>query len=334
VTAGLLGFACASATLACGCARGDVPPYVGFVDEPVSAVATQVAGKVESMPVREGGHVRKGDLVAQLEASTYEAALVEAQANVERAKLAIKEAQAGFAAALPTVTGATADIARARATRDEADVELARVERLFRSGSLAQSEVDAARARALEARAALESMMAARSQTHGRVGVASAAIDSSRASLAASEAALRLADAQLAQTRITSPFDGIVVSLNLHEGEWAAPGTPIVTVEDTSHPWVRLDVPETAFRTLRLDQGADIRVLALPGRTFHARVAEIGAEGDFAIDRDVKRGRPDIRTFLVRVTFDTPPGELRPGLTAEVRLLDETLPPARPEARR
>ena len=192
-----------------------------------------------------------------------------------------------------------------------------------------EPDLDTARARALEARAALDSAIAARSQTHGHVAAASSGIDNARAALAASEAALRLASAQLAQTRIRSPFDGVVVSRNLEEGEWAAPGTPVVTVEDTSRPWVGLDVPETAFGTLRLEQGASIRVIALPGRTFPARVTEIGAEGDFAVDRDVKRGRPDIRTFLVRVAFDAPPAELRPGMTAEVRLLDEARPATR-----
>ncbi|HEX7604122.1 MAG TPA: hypothetical protein VF316_21035, partial [Polyangiaceae bacterium] len=59
---------------------------------------------------------------------------------------------------------------------------------------------------------------------------------------------------------------------------------------------------------------------ALPGRILHGHIAQIGAEGDFATDRDVKRGRADIRTFLVRVTFDEIPDTLRTGMTATVRL--------------
>jgi hypothetical protein len=75
--------------------------------------------------------------------------------------------------------------------------------------------------------------------------------------------------------------------------------------------------------------------IALPGASYAGHVAEIGAEGDFALDRDVKRGRPAVRTFLVRVAFDQALEQLRPGMTAEVRLLGTPPPQAtRSEARR
>jgi HlyD family secretion protein len=319
---------------ACACARGEPAGFSGFVDAPVSSVAAQIPGRVVSIAPREGDRVRKDDVLAEVDSASYEAQVAQAEANVVRAQQDLKQAEANLTAALPTVTGAAADIARARATRDQTDADFDRLQKLYDAGAISPSELDAARARALEARAAYDAAIASKSSTRGRVGVASAGVDDARAGLAVSEAALEVARAQLAQTRITSPFDGIVVSRNLEEGEWAAPGTPIVTIEDTTRPWVRLDVAETTFRTLHLDQVADIRLVALPGRNFHGRVAQIGAEGDFALDRDVKRGRPDIRTFLVRVAFDEPPPEVRPGMTAEVRLGSETRPPRRPEARR
>ena len=117
-----------------------------------------------------------------------------------------------------------------------------------------------------------------------------------------------------------------MVSRNLEEGEWAGPGTPVVTIEDVSRQWVRLDVEETQFAHLTLGAPAEIRVVALPGQPFKGHVTQIGAEGDFALNRDVKRGRADIRTFLVRVAFDEAPAALRPGMTAEVRLLGEPAP--------
>lgn len=320
-------------TSACS-ASGD-RPYVGFVDAPVSAVTTQIAGKVVGIPVKEGDRVTKDQLLAQLESSAYEAALAAAEANVDRATQAVKVAEANLTAVLPSVTGAGADIARVRATRDEAEREFARTERLAATGAVTQSELDAARARMLEARGSFDAMIASRAEAQGKVAVASASVDDARAGLRSSEAALRLAQAELAQTHVLCPFDGIVVAHNLEEGEWAAPGTPLVTVEDTSRPWVRLDVEETSFGTLRIAEAASIRVIALPGTSYAGRIAEIGAEGDFALDRDVKRGRPDVRTFLVRVAFDRAPDQLRPGMTAEVRLLGTPPPQATPgEARR
>lgn len=308
------------------CTPKDAATHVGFVDAPVSAVATQIAGKVVIVGAREGDRVQKGQLLARLEASTYEAAVAQAEANVDRARQAVAVAEGNLTAALPAVAGASADIARARAARDVAELDFDRVEHLAASGALPPSELDATRARLLESRASLDAMIAARAGSQGRLATAHAALNDARAGVRSAEAALRLAQAQLDQTRIVSPFDGLVVSHNVEEGEWAGPGTPIVTVEDTSRPWVRLDVEETAFGKLRLQQVAAVRLVALPDRTYRAHVAEVGAEADFALDRDVKRGRPDVRTFLVRVAFDELPPLLRPGMTAEVRLTDEAIP--------
>jgi multidrug resistance efflux pump len=80
---------------------------------------------------------------------------------------------------------------------------------------------------------------------------------------------------------------------------------------------------------VRIGQQARVAVVALPGRAFRGHVLEVGAEGDFALNRDVKRGRPDVRTFRVRVAFDELAEELRPGMTAEV-----SLGPSPPEPRR
>lgn len=312
------------------CARTEPLPHSGFVDEPVAVVATQTSGQVASVRVREGDRVHQGELLAQIESSARQAAVEVARANVVRARQALKEARANLRAATPAVRGAGADIERAQATLDEAQRNYDRTESLVRSEAETQAALDAARARLLEARAAVESMRAAKAQSQGRVSVSFAAVDNAEAAVHGAEAELALAQAELEQTRVLCPFDGLVVSRNLQPGEWAAPGTPIVTIEDTAHPWVRLDVQETDFRGLHIGRSASIRVLALGDRWLPGRVVQVGAEGDFALDRDVKRGRPDVRTFLVRVAFDRPPVDLRPGMTAEVRLeaRREPAPPA------
>jgi multidrug resistance efflux pump len=303
-----------------GCHGREPLPYSGFVDEPVSAVATQIAGKVVAIHVKEGDRVKKGDLLAELDSAERQAMVSQAQANLERARTTLDEAEANFRAMLPGVTGAGADVARARATADEAKLDYDRAERLASKGAVASAELDTARTKRLEAEAAVDSLLAAKLQSQGKVNAAAAAVADARAGVHTAQAALDLAHVQLAQTRIVAPFDGSVVWRDLEEGEWAGMGSPVVTVESTAEPWVRLDVEETQFGTLKLGAPATIHVIALGDRTFPGHVIAIGAEGDFAINRDVKRGRPDVRTFLVRVAFDAPPDDLRAGMTADVKL--------------
>lgn len=301
-------------------------PYSGFVDAPIAAVASQVAGRVETIAVREGDVVKRDQLLAQLDARERVAVLGQAQANLDQAKEALNEAEANLRATVPTVRGAGADIAQAQATLDEALDAYSRTKRLVESGAEADANLTASKARMLEAQAHLESLTATRTATAGRVTAASAGVADARAAVATAEAALELARVQLAEAQVLCPFDGVVVQRNLEPGEWAAPGTPVVTVEDRSQLWVRLDVEETKLGGLRLTQPADVRVLAEPGKVYPGHVIQIGAEGDFAVNRDVKRGRPDIRTFLVRVAIDDPARSLRPGMTTEVSLRSPSQP--------
>jgi multidrug resistance efflux pump len=318
--------ACAVWLVSTACSSNP-PPYSGFLDAPTAAVASQVAGRVESIQVREGDVVKKDQLLARLDARERVASLGQAQANLDQAREALKEAEANLRAAVPTVTGAGADIAQAQATLDEAQDAFNRTKRLVESGAEADANLTSTKARMLEAQAHLQSLTATRTATAGRVTAASAAVSDARAAVATAEAALEVAKVQLAEAQVLCPFDGVVVQRNLEPGEWAAPGTPVVTVEDRSQLWVRLDIEETKLQGLRLEQPADVRVLAEPGKVFPGRVLQIGAEGDFAVNRDVKRGRPDIRTFLVRVAVDDLTHSLRPGMTAEVSLRSQARQP-------
>ncbi len=306
------------ACLLAACGPSGELPRTGFLDAPVAAVAAQVSGRVESLRVREGDRVRRGELLAQLDAREKEAQVAQAQATLDQAREALKEAEANLHAALPTVRGAGADIARAQATLDEARINFDRTRRLVAGKAATDADLVTARARMLEAKAQLESLGATKAATQGKVTASSAAVADARAAIGTAEAALGVAKVQLAEEQILAPFDGLVVNRNLQEGEWAAPGTPVVTVEDLGQLWARLDIEETRLSGLKLGDPGVVRVFAVPGRTFRGHVIEIGAEGEFAINRDVKRGRPDIRTFRVRVALDERTDALRPGMTSEV----------------
>jgi multidrug resistance efflux pump len=301
-----------------GCGAKSPVPYAGFLDAPVAQVASQVAGRVDDLAVHEGDLVHRGQLLAQLDARQRQALVGQAEANVQQAREALKGAEANLTAVLPTVKGAGADIAQAQAALTEAESTFHRTEQLVAASALTDADFVAARARMLEARARLESLTAMGAATRGRVGAALVAVSMARAGVGTAEAGLAVAQAQLAEAQVLAPFDGLVVQRNLQPGEWAAPGTPVLTLEDSSQLWVRLDIEESRMQGLRLGQEAQVRVLAVPEARFRGHVTEIGAEGDFAVNRDVKRGRPDLRTFLVRVGLDERAPELRPGMTAEV----------------
>jgi RND family efflux transporter MFP subunit len=147
---------------------------------------------------------------------------------------------------------------------------------------------------------------------------AQADLDRKRAAVVAAKANVQYYGDQIADMVIRSPISGIVVSKALEVGEWVTPGTPILTVDDLSTIWARVDVEETDLGTIRLGQAAQIALTTRPPQVYTGRVMAIGQEGQFATETDVRRGRQDIRTFYVKVRVLQAGGDVKPGMTAEV----------------
>ena len=144
------------------------------------------------------------------------------------------------------------------------------------------------------------------------------AVQQDEAAVLSAAANVKFYEDQLADTQIKAPVDGVVVSKALEVGEWVTPGVPILTVDDLSTIWARVDVEETDLGSLYIGKSAQVELPTVPPQIFSGRVMAIGQEGQFATERDVRRGRQDIRTFYVKVQVLQAEGQLKPGMTAEV----------------
>lgn len=145
-----------------------------------------------------------------------------------------------------------------------------------------------------------------------------AKLGESRGAVLAAQGEVRLYSDQLADTVVRSPINGVVVSKNLEVGEWVTPGTAVLTVDDLSTIWARVDLEETDLGWIRIGTPAQIVLPTRPPLEYTGRVMAIGQEGQFATETDVRRGRQDIRTFYVKVRVLQASGQVKPGMTAEV----------------
>src|SRR5262249_3218972 len=147
------------------------------------------------------------------------------------------------------------------------------------------------------------------------------AVEQSDAAVTSARASVRYYSDQLKDTKILSPVDGVVVNKALEVGEWVTPGTPILTIDDLTTIWARVDVGETDLGSLYVGKPARVRLPTNPPLIVSGRIMAIGQEGQFATQRDVRRGRQDIRTFYVKVQLLQANDEAKPGMTAEVTFL-------------
>src|SRR5262249_55186320 len=112
---------------------------------------------------------------------------------------------------------AQAEVVKAEADRAQANPELERDRKLFEAHVISTKKRDDA----------------------------TTAVEERDAAVASAKASVRYYSDQLKDTKILSPVDGVVVNKALEVGEWVTPGTPILTVDDLTTIWARVDVGET-----------------------------------------------------------------------------------------
>jgi len=109
---------------------------------------------------------------------------------------------------------------------------------------------------------------------------------------------------------IHSPFPGIVIHIGAREGQYVTPKTELYRIADLSKVWVYVDVYEYELPWVRLGDVANMRLTAIPGRTFKGKITYIYPYLD-----------PKTRTNKVRLEFDNSDGLLKPDMFADVTIM-------------
>jgi len=304
----------------------------GTVEATEYDIASKIPGRLAEVRFHEGDTVKTGETVAVISSETLEADFERAKSAVDSARAVAKNSGDGVAqakTALDTakadVTGASSRVELAKASLDLAKKDHVRAEELFKKGVISKSDMDQAQTALDTATANLDSANAALTASKSGVASAEAAVKSARSALGASQArvaeaesAVKVAQANLEDAVILSPADALVEYRALEPGEVVAPGTPIMTLVSPTDKWVRIDVDERYIHGIKQGTKATVTLEYAPDKSIPATVYDIGREADFATERDVTRGRQDIRTFRVRLRFDDPAGVLKSGMTVIV----------------
>ena len=132
-------------------------------------------------------------------------------------------------------------------------------------------------------------------------------LDESTSALEIAKAAVQLAETKLSKLSLTAPFPGRVGLRTMSVGAYATPGTPIVNLEKIDQLKLDFRVPETVLTQVSVDQDVELRVDALPGRTFPGKI--------YAIDPQVDVNG---RSLHIRARVANPDLSLLPGLFARV----------------
>lgn len=309
----------------------------GVVTTDEVVVSSQIAGRIDSLRVKQGDTVAPGQLVATIKpeelkaAETYyaqseqssAAQVREAEANLKYQELQTRDQIRQAEAALESTKSQQAVSA---ANLENARLEYERAGGLFKQGIVSAQAHDQARTTFQAAEAQVESL---RKQVEAQQAAAALArateeeivmresqLLAGRHQWAAAAAQKEKARVVLGYTEIRAPIGGSVDGRVALQGEVVNPGQAILTLIDPDDLWVRADVEETYIERIRLGDRMTVRFPSGLERT--GTVFFRGVDADFATQRDVSRVKRDIKTFEIRLRVDNSDRRLHPGLTAYV----------------
>jgi len=300
-----------------------------------AAVNANSSGKVTEMLVKEGDHVKKGQLLLRTEDIQQEADVHAQEAALSSAHADAQVNQAAVQSASANRQTAEANLAQAQARYQQAKDDFVRSQEMMKEQliarqafdqnlsnfQVAQGGVDSAKAQVVQAKAQLAQATYNRDMSHARILQAQAQLMGTK-------------DARN-KTIYTSPFDGVITSLPVHVGENVVPGiqnqpgSVLFQVSDLSVITAEVNVDETDIINVKLHQPAAVTIDAIPDKTFEGHVTEIGmsavsSSSGLTTSSQSSSGTGEAKDFKVAVTLDNPPAGLRPGLSATAKITTAT----------
>jgi HlyD family secretion protein len=250
-------------------------------------VGSQVSGTISRLNADFNSRVKKGQVVAQIDPSLFEGALLQAKADLANAKANLVASQANL------------EKAQATAVQTKADYE--RTSGLTKEGVMSQQQLDLAKANADSADAA--------------VSAAKATITQAIAQAQQKQAAVTVAQTNLDYTTIHAPIDGTVIARNVDVGQTVAASLQAPTLftiaQDLTKMQVYASTDESDVGMIHTGQIVTFKVDAFPKDSFTGRVSQVRLNATTV---------QNVVTYNTIIDFDNPEMKLFPGMTAYITI--------------
>ncbi len=271
--------------------RGDLVDTVG-ASGTLQAVTTvqvgsQVSGNIQYLGADFNSIVKKGQVVARLDPSLFDAQLQQAKANLAQARANLAKAQS--------------DLDRTKVQLTDAQQKYARAKELAARSLLPQADLDSAKTAVDTAQAGLSSQQATVAQTQAAVSQSQASVNQNQVNLD--------------HTVIEAPIDGIVTQRNVDVGQTVAASmqapTLFVIAADLTKMQVNANIDEADVGRIRPGQHVTFKVDAYPTETFEGTVSQIRLQPVVV---------QNVTTYGTVIDVPNAQLKLKPGMTAHVKV--------------
>ena len=248
-------------------------------------IAPKVSGYVAEVYVMDNQTVQAGQPLVRLDKRQYQAVLEQATATIAARKADIERGTAELHQQQATIAQARAQLQGARSAEVHAIAEVNRYEPLVATGAETNEKLaDLQNARA-QASASVAAEIAAVQAAERQPAATQAQIDQAKAQLEAAEASFREAQLDTQDTVIQSTLPGRVGDRTVRVGQYAQPGTRLMTIVPVQDVYLEANFKETQIGLMRAGQPAKIHVDALSGIDLHGTVVSFspGTGSQFAL---------------------------------------------------
>jgi len=278
-------------------------------------IGSQVSGQVAALYADYNATVKKGQLLAELDARPAASQVTTAQAHLAASAAQVSSAEADLANQQANVAQADANVRIAEVAEQSAKLAYDRAVELQSHGLVSQNDFDTAKTNLESAQAKLQQAQAALQQARTMIRSRQAAIESAKANVTASKADVERSQINLDFTKIYSPVDGVVISRSVDVGQTVAASlqAPVLftIANDLTQMQVKASVDEADIGKLNDDANVRFTVDAYPNDTFRGKISEIRLEPQTV---------QNVVTYSVIIGVSNPEMKLRPGMTANLTI--------------
>lgn len=279
-------------------------------------VSSKIAGRIESVLVKKGDKVKKGDLIFTIESPELEAKLTQAKAGYEAAKALSDEAHKG--ARVETIISARDVYNSAKAMRELTENTYKRIEDLYKNGVASLQRRDEAYTAFQNAK--YSENTALQQYKIALDGATKETKEAAKQKEIAASGQLSEVEAYIKDIQAYAPNDGEVSNILLSEGELSPTGFPVVMLVDTADVWLRLAVSEEYLPYFSVDDEFSAFLPALQ-KEKRFKVRYVSVLGDFATWRATSNSKGyDLRSFEIEAVPLENNGEFKVGMSAIVSI--------------
>lgn len=290
-------YLCAALLLLAACSQKNDYDATGIFEATTVTVSAETPGKIVSMPVEEGDSISRGAVIAVIDTTLL---------TLQRDQLRSQQE-----AAESTSPDITAQAASLRTQIAHQEGEVARFKRLIADGATTRKQLDDAEALLRSLRGQLDALLSTLGKNRSSVSGNAKALNYQREQIVE----------QIVKSTVAAPISGTILSKYAEQGEYTAPGKPLVKMADLSKIYLRAYFTASQLADIRL--GQEVTVIADFGGDklveYPGIISWIADESEFT-PKSIQTS--DTRSNLVyaaKVTVRND-GRLKLGQYGEVRL--------------